>query len=159
MCFFLCRKESPKIHEKAGVNPGGEHTYYTGNVQQKNFVGGRVGRGDRAAAMRNVIKYRYRLKHKSDGERSLSRSFESPVRETRRTFYFFNHLKKNMSGESIRYERRSLTQPSGGNYALFLKYFFLDRLCMYVCMVTHTAKYGSTGLGCQSCSWSAEQGK
>ena len=34
-------------------------------------------------------------------------------------------------------------------------------VCMYVCMViTYTiAKYGSTGWGCQSCSWSAEQGK
>ena len=34
-------------------------------------------------------------------------------------------------------------------------------LCMYVCMYGHhiIAEYGSTGQGCQSCSWSAEQGK
>ena len=33
---------------------------------------------------------------------------------------------------------------------------------MYVCMYvwsSHIAEYGSTGQGCQSCSWSAEQGK
>ena len=33
---------------------------------------------------------------------------------------------------------------------------------MYVCMYvwsSHIAEYGSTGYGCQSCSWSAEQGK
>ena len=33
---------------------------------------------------------------------------------------------------------------------------------MYVCMYvwsSHIAEYGSTGKGCQSCSWSAEQKK
>ena len=33
---------------------------------------------------------------------------------------------------------------------------------MYVCMCvwsSHIAEYGLTGVGCQSCSWSAEQGK
>ena len=33
---------------------------------------------------------------------------------------------------------------------------------MYVCMYvwsSHIVEYGSTGQGCQSCSWSAEQGK
>ena len=29
---------------------------------------------------------------------------------------------------------------------------------MYVSIATHIAEYGSTGKGCQSCSWSAEQG-
>ena len=35
-------------------------------------------------------------------------------------------------------------------------------LHMYVCIYvwsSHIAEYGSTGQGCQSCSWSAEQGK
>ena len=37
-------------------------------------------------------------------------------------------------------------------------YFFSMYVCMYV-WSSHVAEYGSTGQGCQSCSWSAEQGK
>ena len=39
---------------------------------------------------------------------------------------------------------------------------FIGLDLVYVCMYvwsSHIAEYGSTGKGCQSCSWSAEQGK
>ena len=37
-------------------------------------------------------------------------------------------------------------------------YIYCIIVCMYV-WSSHVAEYGSTGLGYQSCSWSAEQGK
>ena len=37
-------------------------------------------------------------------------------------------------------------------------FFLVYTVCMYV-WPSHTAEYGPTGQGCQSCSWSAEQGK
>ena len=71
---------------------------------------------------------------------------------------FFNTYNE-LSQETMR--SRLYRQPSLiiylGPLAVNARYSLLY-VCMYV-WSSHIAEYGSTGQGCQSCSWSAEQGK
>ena len=103
--------------------------------------------------------------------KKTERKLKSPLGPHRMTEQPWRH------GRSARYIRDPMTQgyrPGGacrscgtiprkssrspGPFLVVSHYTIWTTVCMYV-WSSHIAEYGSTGQGCQSCSWSAEQGK
>ena len=88
---------------------------------------------------------------------TASRKFERGKRSRDR------EISRNSSGATREQGSEILARESSKDLVYMYIYICMyGHTYMYVCMYvwsSHIAEYGSTGQGCQSCSWSAEQGK